>query len=1043
MPPQATRVAVLGGGIGALSAAYELTRPELNGRYEVTVIQPGWRLGGKGASGRNMADGKGKRIEEHGLHLWFGFYANAFRLMHEAYAALPDDWPLRSVEEAFAGCNEVVLYDNVGEDWHAFSARWPEREGKPWEVEELPGFWSVARDALAWALQSWRGLREQGDSLDLPLVPSLVDHLLEHAVEQASRLAKHQALAGLALGEPLHWFISLLGRIRRGIVDALGEHLHNPRLRLFVTTFDAFVSMATGIVVDDIMSKGWHSVDDQEWAEWMRHHGASTATVGDTPAERAPVLRAVYDLAFGYREGDVDKPDMSAGTATNDLLLLMFTYRGHFFYKMRAGMGDIVFAPLYEVLRGRHVDFRFFTAVRRVGVGADGRSIAELDIVTQAELAPGRDRYEPLVPVNRLPCWPSEPLWDQLADGEGLAGTDFEGEIDPLNRGTETLRRGRDFDEVVLGIPVGAHREVCAELIDASPEFKQMVEGSHTVRTQGFQLWLRASPEELGWDKAGPASVAGSYVEPLDTFCDMTHLVAAEEWPAEDEVKTIAYVCGVLDESAADPAAATESTRAQALGFLRDHVAPIWPKAASGSHPSPLRWELLVGEDHLSGEERFSSQYWRANTSGWERYVLTPAGSIPKRLAPGNSGFENLYLAGDWTKNGIDGGCVEAAATSGIQAAAALRGEAAEIVGQDPRWLHPNRSGRVIGDAGKAEPAKVAAGLPAYVEFGGQASNPGPFKCTDGRLRGFLLEGKRELIDELIGRTLTEPANGGIEYRPVGSTVVLLVGTFGSLTSTVEPWSTWGSARETQASLWIPMVAGQRRGTRFDAAYFCMAVPYMWVDNPMSYSGGREDYGYPKTQGRFEPADATGDSIVISAFGGRFRPDAVAAWHPVIEVSASAAAEESRDHGLIEDVAGLALHVAGASIRTARDVGEAVAGALAGALRGNLPAVADVNLLDNFVESLLKGEGRQVFLKQFRDAADGTRACYQAVIEAPVKVTRVRGKPSLRSWDVKINELDSHPVARELGVTSQRAKLGFELEIDFVLEAGKAVQPAA
>ena len=47
-----TKVAVLGGGLGAMAAAYELTcTAELRERFEVTVYQQGWRLGGKGASG--------------------------------------------------------------------------------------------------------------------------------------------------------------------------------------------------------------------------------------------------------------------------------------------------------------------------------------------------------------------------------------------------------------------------------------------------------------------------------------------------------------------------------------------------------------------------------------------------------------------------------------------------------------------------------------------------------------------------------------------------------------------------------------------------------------------------------------------------------------------------------------------------------------------------------------------------------------------------------------------------------------------------------
>ncbi len=48
-----TRVAVLGGGVAAMTAAFELSRTEeLRQKYDVTVYQMGWRLGGKGASGR-------------------------------------------------------------------------------------------------------------------------------------------------------------------------------------------------------------------------------------------------------------------------------------------------------------------------------------------------------------------------------------------------------------------------------------------------------------------------------------------------------------------------------------------------------------------------------------------------------------------------------------------------------------------------------------------------------------------------------------------------------------------------------------------------------------------------------------------------------------------------------------------------------------------------------------------------------------------------------------------------------------------------------
>src|SRR5687768_7998621 len=86
--PKPREVAVLGGGIGALTVALALSDSDRRARYNVTVYQLGWRLGGKGASGRNAE--YGQRIEEHGIHVWFGFYENAFKLLGSCYDALAE-----------------------------------------------------------------------------------------------------------------------------------------------------------------------------------------------------------------------------------------------------------------------------------------------------------------------------------------------------------------------------------------------------------------------------------------------------------------------------------------------------------------------------------------------------------------------------------------------------------------------------------------------------------------------------------------------------------------------------------------------------------------------------------------------------------------------------------------------------------------------------------------------------------------------------------------------------------------------------------------
>src|SRR5271170_1030713 len=112
------KIAILGGGIGSLAAAAELTNdPNWQNNYEVTVYQMGWRLGGKGASGRNAE--LCQRIEEHGLHVWLGFYDNAFTVIQAAYAQRPrrPDDPFVTWADAFKKHSVVVLMERVGEKW--------------------------------------------------------------------------------------------------------------------------------------------------------------------------------------------------------------------------------------------------------------------------------------------------------------------------------------------------------------------------------------------------------------------------------------------------------------------------------------------------------------------------------------------------------------------------------------------------------------------------------------------------------------------------------------------------------------------------------------------------------------------------------------------------------------------------------------------------------------------------------------------------------------------------------------------------------------
>ncbi len=125
------RIAIVGGGMAGLAAAWQLSRPGGDGP-EVTVYERGSRLGGKGASSR----GPNGRIEEHGLHVWLGFYDNAFRLLRACYeeldrAATDPGCPIQTWRDAFVPASVVGLGRTGEEDSPLWFARFPENDRLP------------------------------------------------------------------------------------------------------------------------------------------------------------------------------------------------------------------------------------------------------------------------------------------------------------------------------------------------------------------------------------------------------------------------------------------------------------------------------------------------------------------------------------------------------------------------------------------------------------------------------------------------------------------------------------------------------------------------------------------------------------------------------------------------------------------------------------------------------------------------------------------------------------------------------------------------
>jgi uncharacterized protein with NAD-binding domain and iron-sulfur cluster len=713
MKRRPTKVAVVGGGCGSIAAAFELTRPEHKGKYRVTVYQVGWRLGGKGASGRGPAG----RIEEHGLHVWLGFYENAFRLLRECYAErktmqgkrLLPDW-----QDVFLPDHHVGMADPRRKGgWVNWTAHFPPTDGLPGDPLDGSNPFTLANYlSRAAALLRTLILDVQTCSSGEPQVQDSPTPSAESVIQSMLRLVRLGVIAtsagileALTLLEvafrslpalPPNVLMPVIESTARAVRAILEELIiEDDEARCRWEIIDLVVAIIVGIGRFGLLydSRGLDAINDYECREWLRLNGASERSLDSA------FIRGLYDLALAYEGGDPRRPALAAGQALRGSLRMFFTYRGALFWKMRAGMGDVVFAPFYEVLKKRGVTFRFFHRLENVKV-ADERPgqrayIEALQFDIQAKIRGGKE-YQPLIDVNGMLCWPSVPSFGQITGGDRMKreGWDFESHWDQRRVGSRTLQVGRDFDFVVLGVSVGAIPYVCRELVEKDGRWRAMVENVKTVATQSFQVWMRCKMAELGWPH--PPVTLSAFKKPFDTWADMGQCISAEKW--EEPPASLAYFCNILSDPSivpdrsdkAYPALRHEEVRRSAINFLNNDIQHLWP-AAKGPD-GKFRWDILVDpcedsskKSRVANERRFMSQYWRANVNPSDRYVLALPGTLKHRISPLDITYDNMTIAGDWTDCGFNEGCVEAAFISGRLAAHSISESPTleEIIGYD------------------------------------------------------------------------------------------------------------------------------------------------------------------------------------------------------------------------------------------------------------------------------------------------------------------------------------------------------------------------
>jgi hypothetical protein len=319
---------------------------------------------------------------------------------------------------------------------------------------------------------------------------------------------------------------------------------------------------------------------------------------------------------------------------------------------------------------------------------------------------------------------------------------------------------------------------------------------------------------------------------------------------------------------------------------------------------------------------------------------------------------------------------------------------------------------------------------PDYIARGGDLVMAPPLELLGTTMYSFLVGADLDALTRMIDAQLNAvTAASGTVYKPLLPMAAIVCANITKSYSTTPPDSQKGWMSERDFGVWIPVVAGTTSGGTWKPGRIAWYLPYVFVDNVAAMVTGREVFGFFKQT-------ATLDMPAGPSASGTFSVDALA----IRTFSTSSEAERVRLMELASSKGAVAPAGAWTGVRDAADAlwHELERLFFAGA-RGL--AVGAWDVMKNLLEDLVSGDVPMVFLKQFRDAGEAAKACYQAVIEAPAHLQKFYGGWFTHPHDITITPCDSHPIVSDCGLAgaSIHSQLGFWCEIDFIMQPGRVV----
>jgi hypothetical protein len=346
--------------------------------------------------------------------------------------------------------------------------------------------------------------------------------------------------------------------------------------------------------------------------------------------------------------------------------------------------------------------------------------------------------------------------------------------------------------------------------------------------------------------------------------------------------------------------------------------------------------------------------------------------------------------------------------------------------------------------------------LPEYVDRGSEQVWRPPASATDVDLYGFVIPADGGAIDAMLSHDLNLPSGNAVDYRCANPNVIVTFGSIGHEASTDPVDSGRGFISENEVSVWC-LAADMNASGRL-----VWYLPYIFTDSQQTVSTGREIFGYPKQLGYFDagyPA-ALGDAGGVTTVSGLaidpFSPTSPAIKREMLSVARKAGSAAMVGAPSLFGALGSTLP-GGVSVNLSIPSGPGATPSATITPSGSVPPLTPqsatpwikgfVNALkapktmldsDSLIVDMVENT-TLVFLKQFRDITCPTKACYQAVVEAPITFHLTGASynqldPSV--FALTVQNWASDPIATQLGIapatpiqpaSAFEARLGFEI----------------